>query len=428
MVAILPIVHGIHSLKFLSKDVFNYCQQVIVIDPLPSVAQLSDRYSIQIVSSISEIIQLLPTLEADFLAYIPFSHNFALPDINLSEAKYLAPLVPAVTLPKETAREMPLEVVGWIASLDIAKFTLPKLKNWTILEIAQVLELAGVSFRWAGVRACEDIRQNLPARLNSQSSIMAIIPHYRCEAWLKRCLRCLVDQTRVPDKIIVVDDGSGNPPVSIVKEFSSVTLLASSVNVGPYRLIEQVIVDTNYDAYLLQDADDWSTCDRLEKLLHAASSGAELIGTQELRVAENGQITPVCYPLDVNAALAEKPGHALIHPSSLVARDLVMRLGGFATGLRFGGDTEFLLRARFTAKIVNIPDFCYFRRKRRGSLTTDTDTGLESPARLQLLKALKTRALANNKLVQAGQNPCLNPLIKADSIRLNYVAGSQWQN
>ncbi|KJH73375.1 glycosyltransferase family 2 protein [Aliterella atlantica] len=425
MVAILPIVNNVECLKFLSKKVFNYRQQVIVIDSLVDVSTFGDRYSIQIVSSPAEIIQLLPTLQADFLAYIPFRHNFALPDIHLLAANYLAPLVPAVTLPQENAREMPSEALGWIASLNIAKFALPKLESWTILEIARILELAGVSFRWGGVRASDDVRQE---KINSTSSIMAIVPHYRCEAWLRRCLQSLVDQTRALDSIVVIDDGSGNPPVSIVKEFSNVTLLASAVNVGPYRLVEQVILDTNYDAYLFQDADDWSTCDRLEKLLQtAAHTGAELIGTQELRVAK-GQITPVCYPLDVNTALAEKPGHALIHPSSLATRDLFMRLGGFATGLKFGGDTEFLLRARFAAKIVNIPDYCYFRSKRTGSLTTAIATGLDSPARLQLLKTLKNRALANNTLVKAGQNPCLVPLVKANPIELKYIAGLQWHN
>ena len=45
------------------------------------------------------------------------------------------------------------------------------------------------------------------------------------------------------------------------------TLLHADRNVGPYRLVQQVIEDTDYDAYLFQDADDWSAPDRLEQLL-----------------------------------------------------------------------------------------------------------------------------------------------------------------
>lgn len=175
---------------------------------------------------------------------------------------------------------------------------------------------------------------------------------------------------------------------------------------------------------MFADADDWSASDRLEQLLYtAADTGAELIGTQEIRVFDASKLTPVCYPLDVNAALAEKPGHPLLHPSSLVARDLVMRIGGFATGLRFGGDTEFLLRAALVARIVNIPHYAYFRRKRPNSLTTAADTGLSSPARIELLKTLKTQALANRAAIRKQQQPNINPLIQASPIKLKYITG-----
>lgn len=100
--------------------------------------------------------------------------------------------------------------------------------------------------------------------------MLAIVTHYRCEAWLNRCLESLVNQTRASDRIVVIDDASENLPISIVKQFPQVTLLASSVNVGTYRLIQQVINDTNYDAYLFQDADDNSNI----KYFHLPCIGA----------------------------------------------------------------------------------------------------------------------------------------------------------
>lgn len=179
----------------------------------------------------------------------------------------------------------------------------------------------------------------------------------------------------------MVDDGSPVPPAKIVAEFPSVTLLTAPATVGPYRLVQQVIQDTVYDYYLFQDADDWSLADRLAYLLAAAEhTQADLIGTQELRwESEPGHLISVHYPLDVNLALAEKPGHPLLHPTSLVRRQLVMKVGGFATGLRFGGDTEFLLRAAWIGRILNLPSYGYLRQKRLHSLTTAPHTGLDSP-------------------------------------------------
>jgi hypothetical protein len=59
------------------------------------------------------------------------------------------------------------------------------------------------------------------SRLSPRSSILAIVPHFRCEAWLPDCLESLLGQTRRPDAIVVVDDASGEPPV----EGSVVTVL-----------------------------------------------------------------------------------------------------------------------------------------------------------------------------------------------------------
>lgn len=264
--------------------------------------------------------------------------------------------------------------------------------------------------------------------LHTASSVLAVVPHYQCEAWLGDALESLVSQTRPLDGIVVVDDASGEPPAAIVARFPQVTLLkvAARKNVGPYRISQQVIKETAYDGYLWQDADDWSMPERLERLLDAAeATGAELIGSQELRIlSREGDAVPFTYPLDVNAALAEEPtSFPLLHPTSVVSRDLMVRVGGFATGLRFSGDSEFLRRAMHVARGVNVPEFCYARRIRAGSLTTAASTGMRSPERIVLMATLHARARANAELVASGQRPVLEPLSVAPPVRLSYVLG-----
>lgn len=263
-------------------------------------------------------------------------------------------------------------------------------------------------------------------QLSKDSSVLAIVPHYRCERWLGSCLASLVEQTRPLDAIVVIDDGSGDPPVAIVERFPDVTLLASEENVGPYRLTQEVISRTNHDAYLFQDADDWSAPERLELLLaEAERSGAELVGCQDIWViSDEGEALTFTFPLDVNAALAVQPASTpLHHGTSLVSRDLVMRVGGFATGLRYNGDTEFLRRAAHVARVVNIPQFCYFYRNRTGSLTSDPETGLLSPGRKEVMARQRERAGLNAERVKRGEEPLLEPLAVAPSIPLRHVAG-----
>jgi glycosyltransferase involved in cell wall biosynthesis len=223
--------------------------------------------------------------------------------------------------------------------------------------------------------------------LDRAASVLAIVPHYDCEAWLADCLDSLVRQSRPLQGIVVVDDASPRPPLAVVERFPQATLLAAAENVGPYRLTQTVIDQTGFDAYLFQDADDWSATHRLGWLLvDAERTGAALIGCQGYRVlGDEGEAVPLTYPADVNAALAAWPArYALLHPTSLVSRRLVRSAGGFATGLRFSGDLEFQHRAVHVGRLINSRRFAYFKRVHANALTARPDTGIGSPARQAL--------------------------------------------
>lgn len=265
-----------------------------------------------------------------------------------------------------------------------------------------------------------------PGALNRSSSVCALVPHYECHAWLADCLSSLLAQTRPLDAIVVIDDASSHPPLDIVSAFPGVTLLVAERNVGPYHLIQQVIEQTQFDAYLMQDADDWSLPCRLALLLEEAErTGAECISCQAYRlIAAEGEVVPLLYPLDVNAAHSLNPTrHAIMHPGSLITRDLVFRAGGYATGLRFGGDTEFEHRATHVGRLVNIPQFAYVVRVREASLTTSRETGLRSSARQQLREEEFARARANAERVAHGKPPLLTPLSSAPPVRLSHFGG-----
>lgn len=280
--------------------------------------------------------------------------------------------------------------------------------------------------RGEGTKGTTGARRAERRTLTQDSRVLALIPHFKCEEWLDDALASLEEQTRPLDGIVVIDDASDAPPLDILERHPRVTLLHAERNVGPYRLVQQVIEETDYDAYLFQDADDWSAPDRLEKLLAAGErSGAELIGTQEIRVfCEEPEVAPIAWPLDVHTQFESKPtAFPLLHPTSIVTRDLVMELGGFASGLRFSGDAELLRRARFVARVENVADHCYYRRIRENSLTTAEATGLKSPVRQQVMELLWERARANAARAAAGQEPDLSPIRTAPPVRLRQLAG-----
>ncbi|MBE9223496.1 glycosyltransferase family 2 protein [Cyanobacterium stanieri LEGE 03274] len=254
-------------------------------------------------------------------------------------------------------------------------------------------------------------------------NILAIVPHYECNEWLDYCLFSLINQSVKLTDIVVVDDQSSKMPKNISANYPQVTLLKSKHKIGPYQIIQSVINDSDYDYYMFQDADDWSMIDRLRVSIELMDKmGADMVGTQEYRVDDiNHTLTPVVYPLNVNKALQEKPGHPLLHPTSLIKRSAFLRVNGFANALLYGADTEFLLRSHFHLKIYNSPEFGYFRRKRHNSLTTSPTTGLGTPEREKLLNTLKAIAYNNYQIVKQGKIPSTTPLVSKPCVKFEKV-------
>jgi hypothetical protein len=332
-------------------------------------------------------------------------------------------------LPEHSCSEPDSSIEGWVMTAGLACSVQmePSPSRWRLSTLGPILEERG-AVRWVSSPNAAPPLHPPAARaapkLTRASRVLAVIPHFACEQWLAAALASLTQQTRKPDGIVVVDDASPEPPADICKQFPEVTLLRSAENVGPYRLTQQVINDCDYDAILFQDADDWSCIDRIElSLAEIERTGAEWIGTQEIRLAESGVYQPASYPLDVNRASENGPQHPLLNPTSMVARALVQRLGGFATGLRFSNDTELLYRAVFDARIVNLPTFSFIHRKRQNSMVSSPEIGMQSRKRQDLLKLLHERADQNVLRRRAGEALDLAPLSTAPPARLLHVCG-----
>lgn len=137
---------------------------------------------------------------------------------------------------------------------------------------------------------------------------------------------------------------------------------------------------------LFHDSDDLSCTDRVRWLSSAINNGdLDLVGSHELRLDEmRRQIIAVRYPLDVIRALGSGSTHPQLHPSTMLRRDAYSRIGGFSTFTVFGADTQFLLRAYFRARIRNVDEFLYIRRRHTDALTMRPDTGYGTPARLSV--------------------------------------------
>ena len=231
----------------------------------------------EIVEVHSLLDDLLSRVTTPFLAYLPAAASYSVPPLERLEkgAPFLMPWIPPVTLSENEWARLVYMAFGWICSKDLLQPLLGREMSLTLSGIERVARESKVSLPYFSAPAGpadggRKISQTSTPIISSQSKVMALVPHFQCEAWLEQCLDSLVRQTRPPDRILVLDDASPEPPIDIIKKFNQVTLVRSAQNVGPYRLVQSAIEQTKFDAYLFQDADDWSSLDRLERQLQTA--------------------------------------------------------------------------------------------------------------------------------------------------------------
>jgi hypothetical protein len=95
-------------------------------------------------------------------------------------------------------------------------------------------------------------------------------------------------------------------------------------------------------------------------------------------------VQPVRFPLDGSASLDICANHALLHATLMCHRGAFFRAGGLATNLIIASDSQFLLRAWFSARIRNVDEFLYIRRRHATSLTNAPETVYDNPLRRRL--------------------------------------------
>ncbi len=95
---------------------------------------------------------------------------------------------------------------------------------------------------------------------------------YNGALYLAEQLKSIANQTRLPNELIVCDDGSTDDTLSILKKFNesspfTVKMYCNRLRLGPTKNFEQAIQLCNGDIIFLSDQDDVWLPGKLEKLM-----------------------------------------------------------------------------------------------------------------------------------------------------------------
>jgi glycosyltransferase involved in cell wall biosynthesis len=217
-------------------------------------------------------------------------------------------------------------------------------------------------------------------------TISAVVAAYNSEAWIGETIESILSQTRPPDEVVVVDDGSTDGTTAELAGFGDSIRTIRRENGGCPAAFNTAFAAASGDYVALCGADDIWEPRKLEWQAETLAEHPEVdIACGHARVfgiEEGAQPRPAGTGLLDGTRLLEHlyRGNTLCAPSAVIRRSLFERLGPFVEEFRRGAvverfnadDYEYWMRAlKAGAQFFYDPRILVSYRRHEGNITND---------------------------------------------------------
>ncbi|MGC8960616.1 MAG: glycosyltransferase family 2 protein [Chloroflexia bacterium] len=203
--------------------------------------------------------------------------------------------------------------------------------------------------------------------------VSVVIAAYNAAPFLEEAIDSILHQTFPDLELIVVDDGSTDETPQILDRYadSRIIRLRNETNQGVARARNGGNAVARGEYLAVQDADDLSTPDRVEKQVAFLDAHPEigLVGSQGILFGE-GASTRLQVPLhntEIQALLLGE--NCLLHSSLMMRREVFEAAGGYDETYAAAEDYDLVLRIAERACVANLPAPLYLKRMAPGSIT-----------------------------------------------------------
>lgn len=208
--------------------------------------------------------------------------------------------------------------------------------------------------------------------MNKQPLVSIIMPVYNCELFINKAIDSILSQTYPHFELLISDDGSIDRSREIIDSYNDlrISTFHNPINIGNIRTRNKLFSLAKGELIAIQDGDDWSEINRIEKQVEAFLKDEELgaCGTGFYRVRINGEI-------HTSKSLHKNGKHQLnMCPASIMIKKSVYeQIGGLNLYFDrlFAEDHYWIYRITEKYKTVCLPTSLYYYRQNPTSLTND---------------------------------------------------------
>lgn len=247
--------------------------------------------------------------------------------------------------------------------------------------------------------------------MESRAFINVVIPAYNAEPFIEEALQSIAAQTRLPDRVIIVDDGSKDGTADIVEDFARKGIipieLLRQTNSGHNNARNRAIQEVRKGWVAFLDADDlWLPHNLavLEETARAAPHAVAVFGdgvyfsaqapdsapfsrTKAL-AAGDPLNAPGVFLLGKKLFTALLPGSFIIPSSLMVRAEAMQGVGGYDPEIIYHGDRLVMLRLAKAGDFVFVDRVLSKNRIHENNITHPKNTARNELFSLRILNKL----------------------------------------
>jgi glycosyltransferase involved in cell wall biosynthesis len=183
--------------------------------------------------------------------------------------------------------------------------------------------------------------------------LSVVVPAHNAESTVSAALRSALSQTRPPDEIIVVDDGSTDSTPTVVRDAGGHVRLVTQAQAGPSAARNAGVAASTGDWIAFLDADDEWHPEKLEQQLRVARDDVVLVATDWARDSVSTDV-PQPVPTTVLTTSKILLLNRFQTSTVLLRRDAYVAAGGFDSSLDGVEDWDMWLRASRHGRVVKL--------------------------------------------------------------------------
>lgn len=251
--------------------------------------------------------------------------------------------------------------------------------------------------------------------------ISVLMPVYNGERYVKEAINSILKQTFKDFELIIIDDGSIDGSVEIIKSYCNdkrIRLIKNEKNLGLKETRNRLVAESKGQYLAMMDCDDVSLPKRFEKQYDFLESNSEygMVGAWVSIINKNGKSTGEIWKFPSNS---DEITASLLFENCFAHSAVIIRKSIFPEdGYRYNTAEDYDLWARisFNNKICNLKEVLILYRIHQNSdsyrqaILTNATQKKDSEIRL-------------NQLVKLGINPTTEELNVHNSISTNNLAG-----